>query len=87
MVALYVTRQGEKLTEGARLLWLAMKRVGLTQEALRAKLGISRGAIGRWVRGDRVPDRSSRERLKDMFSIAIEDWERKPRRPVTFDRS
>jgi hypothetical protein len=78
-------RLGDRFSEGARLLWLAMLRQGLSQESLRAELGRPKGVIGRWLLGDRLPDGESRGRLFKRFGIKPQAWDQKPSKPFSLE--
>lgn len=85
---LYSRRQlGERFSEGARLLWIAMRKHGLSQESLRRDLGRARGVIGHWLRGDRLPDGASRGRLFERFAIKPQAWEQKPTKPFSIEEA
>jgi len=86
MGALIYGRQlGPRFSEGARLLWVAMRRAGLSQESLRSELGCAKGVIGRWLRGDRLPDGTFRGKLFKQFGIRPQLWEHGPSRPFSCD--
>lgn len=83
---LYSRRElGERFSEGARLLWVAMRRHELSQEALRTELGRARGVVGHWLRGERLPDGTSRGKLFERFGIKPQAWEQKPTKPFSLD--
>lgn len=85
---LYSRRQlGERFSEGARLLWIAMRRDRLSQETLRTELGRARGVIGHWLRGDRLPDGASRGKLFERFGIKPQAWEQKPKKPFSIEEA
>ncbi len=73
-----VSRVGPYLSEGARLLWVGMRREKVSQAELRRELDISHGLVGRWLRGERVPHGRNRRALEKRFGISLDDWERKP---------
>lgn len=87
MAALLYSRRelGKRFSEGARLLWVAMRREGLTQEALRKDMGRARGVVGHWLRGDRRPDGASRGKLFERFEIKPQAWEEDPKKPFSLE--
>ena len=78
-------RLGKRFSEGARLLWSAMLRAGLSQEALRVELRRPKGVIGRWLMGERLPDGESRGRLFKRFGIQPQAWDQKPTKPFSIE--
>jgi len=70
-------------SEGSRLLWLAMRRRGLSQSALRAQLGCAGGVIGRWLLGSRKPSASFRVLLVDLLGVPVNSWDMPPRKPFS----
>lgn len=85
MTLIFSRGLGPRFSEGARLLWAAMRREGLTQRALRTQLDLGGGVIGRWLRGDRVPDGASRGKLFERFRIKPQSWEQKPTKPFSIE--
>lgn len=81
----YVNRQGPHLSEGSRLLWLAMLRAGLSQEALRLEMGRAKGSVGDWLRGDGRPRTSARVWLHERFRIPLAAWDKPPVKPFKFE--
>jgi len=76
---------GPNFSEGSRLLFLAAKRAGLTQEALRARLGRSKGVVGDWLRGKSKPDGESRGRIYEKFGIKPHLFDQKPTKPFSLE--
>jgi transcriptional regulator with XRE-family HTH domain len=74
---LYVRRSGAHYSEGARLLWHELTLSKLSQAALQRELKLSQGAIGRWLRGDRLPDELARAKLFARFGINPSAWDQK----------
>jgi transcriptional regulator with XRE-family HTH domain len=72
---LYVRRSGAHYSEGARLLWHELTLAKLSQAALQRELKLSQGAIGRWLRGDRLPDELARAKLFARFGINPSAWD------------
>ena len=51
---------------------LFRSHMGLTQEALAEKLGVSRQTVAKWERGDTLPDVASCVRMADIFGMPVE---------------
>jgi ribosome-binding protein aMBF1 (putative translation factor) len=64
-----------------------MRRAGLTQADLRQELDLSTGVVGRWLRGDRKPQRHWRKALHARFGIPLTAWERKPAKKFSLDEA
>jgi transcriptional regulator with XRE-family HTH domain len=54
---------------------LAKRRVvaGYTQEGLAEALGVDRTTVGRWERGEQLPQPSQRPRLAQQLSVTLEE--------------
>ncbi len=79
-----VSRVGKYgLSEGGRLLWLVMSEQGLSQDALRLRIGASVGQVGKWLRGDARPSGSARAAMFSMFRIDPGAWDLAPRIPFS----
>lgn len=53
------------------------RRVGVTQEALAAHLGVSKAAVSKWELGQSLPDVSLLPRIAAYFSLTLDelfDW-------------
>ena len=53
------------------------RRMGITQEALAAHLGVSKAAVSKWELGQNLPDVSLLPRIAALFSITLDelfDW-------------
>ncbi|MDE7365664.1 MAG: helix-turn-helix domain-containing protein [Ruminococcus sp.] len=48
------------------------KKMGLTQEEIAEKLGVSRQAVAKWERGDTMPDIESCIKLADIYGITVD---------------
>lgn len=81
---LFRRKRAARFSEGARLLWLAMERDGLSQEATRLKVGVAGGQLGRWLRGERLPAGPFRGALFRLFSIDPSAWDVPPSEPFKF---
>lgn len=51
-----------------------MKAAGITQMALEAKLGASKGLSSRWLSGERVPELRFALALEDMLGVPARAW-------------
>lgn len=69
---------GENFNEGARRLWVTMLKRGESAEDVTRSLGVARGMVGRWLYGDRRPDRSSTQRLVEKYRIPASAWDEEP---------
>lgn len=61
-------------TQGPDLLRQAMKEAGITQMALEAKLGASKGLTSRWLSGERVPELRFALALEDILGVPARAW-------------
>lgn len=63
------------LRERTRLnLVLAMKKAGVNQVQLAEKLGISKGTVNNWVRGNNSPDLDMVPKICDVLNISIVEF-------------
>lgn len=85
LARIFVYRLGPYVSEGSRLLWLAMGRNGLSQERTRSELGVSKGMVGRWLRGDQRPGGRARGLLHDRWRIKPSLWDVPPRKPFSLE--
>lgn len=70
---------GDRFNEGARQLWLALKKRGfLPVDAVRAT-GLAASTINRYLYGDQRPGRSEAAILHREFGIGAELWDAAPR--------
>ena len=46
--------------------------IGLTQEQLAEKIGVSRQAVAKWERGDTMPDIDSCVKLAELYGITVD---------------
>ena len=78
------TELGPKFNEGARLLWLAIIREGITQFALSRELGIATpGVQNRWLWGDQRPMNPWRKKINERFSVPVDAWDEEPTEAFT----
>lgn len=61
-------------TQGPDLLRQAMREAGITQMALEAKLGASKGLTSRWLSGERVPELRFALALEDILGVPARAW-------------
>lgn len=88
MGARIVVRElGPYVSEGSRLLWLAVRRRGLTLDALHSALGVGQGVLGRWLRGQRRPGGRGRAILHAEFRISPSAWDEPPRKPFSLEKA
>ncbi len=66
------------MTEGVRLLSVALHGEGLSLNAARLQLGLAGGVINHWIRGTRKPDAQRRSLLLHRFGIPFEAWDALP---------
>ena len=60
-----------------RMILRERRRMGITQEALAAHLGVSKAAVSKWELGQNLPDVSLLPRIAALFSITLDelfDW-------------
>ena len=56
-------------------------RMGLSQEDLAEKLGVSRQSVSKWETGQSVPDLDKLIKLADLFQISVDELVREGERP------
>ena len=56
-------------------------RMGLSQEDLAEKLGVSRQSVSKWETGQSVPDLDKLIKLADLFGISVDELVREGERP------
>ena len=52
------------------------KYLGLTQEELAEKVGVSKSAIAKWETNGGLPDRDNLKRLSDAINVSVDDMHR-----------
>ena len=52
------------------------KRMGLTQEELAEKVGVSKSAIAKWETNRGLPDRDNLKRLSDVINVPLDEFYR-----------
>lgn len=79
---LYRRRLGKKFSEGARLVWIKLKRRKWTQAELARQLGgRDRGTVSHWLYGDTRPDLDALLLFKSVLKIPVEAWAKPPTEP------
>lgn len=76
--ALRRTELGPFLSEGARLLWLAMQERGVTLSDLARALETKPGMVNRWAWCDVRPSTEWAAVLEDKLGIPMRSWQQKP---------
>ena len=51
---------------------LMRSRMGLTQEDVAEKVGVSRQAVAKWEKGETLPDIESCIKLADLFGVSLD---------------
>lgn len=80
------TTLGDSFNEGARLAWIALKRLGWSQTALTERMTgrggapLSGGQVDGWLYGDGLPGRASAEQLEALLDVPVSAWGRRPAR-------
>lgn len=72
---------GPHFSEGARLLWLALERLGLNQTEAEARARSAKGSINRLLYGERRPGLDMALRLEEAFGIPPGAWNEPPSEP------
>lgn len=70
---------GPKVSEGMRQTWLALRARGWGFADLSAAIGRERGAVNRWLWGDRLPDLVGAAAIEALLEIPARLWALKPR--------
>ena len=66
---------GEKITLG-RFIALRRNHMGLTQEELAEKIGVSKSAIAKWETDGGIPDRDNLKRLSEKMHVSVDELHR-----------
>ena len=61
------------------------KHMGLTQEELAEKVGVSKSAIAKWENNGGLPDRDNLKRLSDVINISVDELHRVINYSESFD--
>ena len=68
------TRKGSTMNvEIAQRLANRRKRAGLSQEALAARLGVSRQAVSKWERSESSPDTDNLIALAQLYGVSLDE--------------
>lgn len=67
---------GDELSLG-RFLARRRRMLGITQEKLAERLGVSKSAIAKWETDGGVPDRDNLKRLADVMSVSVDELHRR----------
>lgn len=54
---------------------VALRRTGVSQPAIAAKVGVDASAVNRWISGAKKPGPVSRTKIAEHFGIASESWD------------
>ena len=63
---------GEAVSLG-RFISLRRRHMGLTQEELAEKVGVSKSAIAKWETDGGIPDRDNLKRLSEIINVSVDD--------------
>jgi hypothetical protein len=78
----YRRHLGPKFSEGARLLWVRVEKLGsLAKVGAKIKDRTGLGVVGllpKWLYGDQCPDAVWRARLNTLFRISFTAWDEQP---------
>jgi hypothetical protein len=72
------TELGPKFSEGARLLWLAMRENKWSQGELGKAIDAKPGVVNRWLYGDIRPGLAWAEELLAVVKIPLSAWNQRP---------
>lgn len=72
------TTPGPHYTEGARKIWIRLRELGMTAAEFEVKHKMGRGAMFRYMHGDRGPDRTRAVFFERELGIDPADFDRKP---------
>jgi len=76
----YRRHLGPRFSEGARLLWTKLERLGLTAADVRREVRASSGLVEMWLYGEKVPRIEYAGRLNEKFGIPVHKWVEQPKR-------
>ena len=65
--------QSEKESGLGRYISQRRKQMGLTQEKLAGKLGVSKSAIAKWETDGGLPDRDNLRKLSEILNVPVDD--------------
>ena len=59
-----------------RVIAIRRKHMGMTQEELAKRIGVSKSAVAKWETDGGIPDRDNLRRLSETISISVDDLHR-----------
>jgi transcriptional regulator with XRE-family HTH domain len=63
-----------KMSTGSKALREALTKQSWSQNELARQLDVSSGAVSRWLKGQRIPDRKNVFMLNKLLGVPIEVW-------------
>ena len=66
-------KQSEKKSGLGNYIYKRRKRMGLTQEKLAERLGVSKSAVAKWETDGGLPDRDNLRKLSEVLSVPVDD--------------
>lgn len=51
-----------------------LARLGLREQEIATRCGVSRSAVGHWITGETVPRDPKKQVLRQAYGIPIESW-------------
>ena len=87
MRRLYREKLGPYVSEGARLLWAAMKERKHDQADVARTLGVSPGTPSRWLYCDRLPSAALLSKVEEKYGVPGSAWGKPPTRPFRLTRA
>ena len=66
---------------------IQLARSGKTHEEIAQAVGVTRVAVGHWIAGTRKPRKEARNRLLELFGVAVDAWDRLKSRGSPFKAS
>ena len=61
-------------SEGSRLLAMLMEKNEWSQTEVARRIGVSEPAVGRWLRGERMPDVRSLAKMDFVLDVPARTW-------------
>lgn len=87
MRRLYRKKLGPYVSEGARLLWAAMKERKHGQADVARALGVSLGTPSRWLYCDRRPSAALLAKVEETYGVPGSAWGRRPVKAFVLTRA
>ena len=66
-------KQSEKKSGLGNYIYKRRKRMGLTQEKLAERLGVSKSAVAKWETDGGLPDRDNLRKLSEVLGVPVDD--------------